>query len=196
MNKYHTKCKYISQYIPYAFFESDSNYNLNVVSKEWLLIQGVGQVELSGGVGDGSYIIAEEVTPSYVKLVYSYGYGDCPSGCINRRNWAYKVYYNCDVEFAGTWEGQLTMPPPPTTIPGCFGVFNTVVMPNPFKDQIVLEYNKTYESYAIADITGKTVKQGVPVYNTIAGLGDLQAGIYILMLNSDGVISKMKIVKE
>ncbi|MFH0733123.1 MAG: hypothetical protein V1773_01575 [bacterium] len=63
-------------------------------------VEGVKQVYPDGVTGDGNNIIAA-ITDEYVTLDYSYGFGDCPAGCISRHYWHFLVYYDGIVEYIG-----------------------------------------------------------------------------------------------
>ncbi len=197
MNKYHINVNnvFVSPNTPYVVLHTDSPYNMHPVADEWLKVTGVNKKELFGYM-DGDYLIADEVTNEYVRLVYSYGYNDCPAGCISRKNWAYKVYYDCSVEFVGSWHGRLEMPTIPTNIPYCPAYYTNTLFPNPFTDRIVIDHNQTYDGYVITDVTGKVVKSGVLTENTITGLGDVPKGMYIITLTKDNIVSlKTKMIK-
>ncbi|RUT78515.1 hypothetical protein [Ancylomarina longa] len=42
-------------------------------------------------IGDGSQIELIDSSPDQINLVFSYGWGDCPSGCIHRHYWDLSV---------------------------------------------------------------------------------------------------------
>ncbi len=39
--------------------------------------------------GAGTEIINDSIYSTHVELTYSYGWGDCPSGCMWRRYWKF-----------------------------------------------------------------------------------------------------------
>lgn len=48
-------------------------------------------VEQDGGMGDGSDIALLKIEDGYRYYKYSFRWGDCPAGCINRHYWVIKV---------------------------------------------------------------------------------------------------------
>ena len=84
-----------------AIFSIQSAQPLNCVAlaKKFEPIVGVNYSEPEGSVGDGNNIIYSKLNDQ-ITLVYSVGWGDCPSGCISRRYWKFNVL-NCEVQFAG-----------------------------------------------------------------------------------------------
>jgi hypothetical protein len=49
-------------------------------------------------VSDGSEITAL-LFDDHLRYTFEYGFGDCPSGCINRHSWKFKVFTDGTVEF-------------------------------------------------------------------------------------------------
>lgn len=64
-------------------------------------IEGVISAGPAGWGGDGDDIIAEG-TPDVWLLDYSVGFGDCPSGCIARHYWTFRVHDDGVVEYLGS----------------------------------------------------------------------------------------------
>lgn len=58
-------------------------------------------VEPNGYAGDGSRITTR-VTDTFVDMDYSFGFGDCPAGCIARHWWTFRVFYDGTVEYLGS----------------------------------------------------------------------------------------------
>lgn len=83
-------------------FSSSRQLNLNPLLNILKSINGVKSAYTDGVFGDGSNITAEIFT-DFIELVYSYGYGDCPSGCIHKHYWKFRVYYDGVVEFVNEW---------------------------------------------------------------------------------------------
>ena len=52
-------------------------------------------------IGDGDRVTATE-TDNGVVIAYSKGWGDCPSGCINRHVWAFRVAPDGRVSYLGS----------------------------------------------------------------------------------------------
>lgn len=52
----------------------------------------------SSCIGDGSQIETINYTSDFIHFIFSYGWGDCPSGCIKRHYWEIGVYGSGIVE--------------------------------------------------------------------------------------------------
>lgn len=89
-----------------AVFTAQANSNVVALSALFAAQPGVSYAEPNGGCCDGS-TITDSVYTDHVRLVYSYGWGDCPSGCTLRRYWEFSVYLDCSVIFNGSWGAQL-----------------------------------------------------------------------------------------
>ncbi len=105
ISKYHLHIYdyYGSKYDRYHYvsFISDNNINGSPLIK---LFKEVSTVYWAGPafvqIGDGNNI-QDSVHTDFVELIYSYGYGDCLSGCICRTYWTFYVYPDCSVEYVG-----------------------------------------------------------------------------------------------
>lgn len=119
-----------------AVFQSDSNYNIPAMVNRFLTIPGVFYAESSNYYGDGNDI-SDSIYSTFVELIYSYGWEDCPSGCINRRFWKFRVYYDCSVEYVGSYGTLLSNPATPLTINeshlnvSCFGLCDGIISLTP-----------------------------------------------------------------
>ncbi len=83
-------------------FTSSRQLNLHPLLNMLKSIKGVKSAFADGVLGDGSNITAE-IFSDFVQLIYSYGYGDCPSGCIYRHYWKFRIYYDGVTEFVNEW---------------------------------------------------------------------------------------------
>lgn len=72
--------------------------NTYALSNKFLGISGVRTSEPNSYIGGGDDIRAEIKDP-YLLYVFTVGWGDCPSGCINRHYWDVAVEYNGNVIF-------------------------------------------------------------------------------------------------
>ena len=84
----------------YALVRSETPINPVALSQQFEGIEGVQYAEQNGYAGDGNDIEAT-VEETSVLLTYSRGSGDCPSGCINREAWTYRVSGDGSVDFVG-----------------------------------------------------------------------------------------------
>jgi hypothetical protein len=125
--------------------------------------------------GDGSRI-QDSVFADHIELNYSYGWGDCLSGCTHRRYWKFKVYFDCSVEFVESYGNTLPL--------GIKKPLNEdwLVFPNPFSS--TLEIGNIHEpcAYRIYAVDGRLLKQGSLDGNQITDLDFLPKGLYFLHL--------------
>jgi hypothetical protein len=63
-------------------------------------IEGVKYASAGSAIGDGNDIEGT-LGDDFVELQYSVGSGDCPSGCINRHYWTFRVFEDGRVMFRG-----------------------------------------------------------------------------------------------
>jgi hypothetical protein len=52
----------------------------------------IKKAQAANCIGDGSHIEIIYFNPDFIQLIYSYGWGDCPSGCTNRHYWELGIY--------------------------------------------------------------------------------------------------------
>lgn len=89
-------------YTSYSFFIAlSSNLELNLIPiintlKTFSFFQSVEYNAY--GIGDGNRITMIR-NENEIELDFSFGEGDCPSGCIYRRHWVFKVDKNCNASF-------------------------------------------------------------------------------------------------
>lgn len=89
-----------------AVLSSEAAINIYALSKMFEPIDGVIFAEPNGYIGDGSNIEGS-IESNYLEYVFSYGWGDCPSGCINRHYWLFQVKFDGTVEFKGSYGDPL-----------------------------------------------------------------------------------------
>jgi hypothetical protein len=70
------------------------------LSERFSHINGV-QEAYPGGLVSGRNGISATLGDDFVELRYSFGYGDCPAGCIHRHYWTFRVYEDGRVTFEG-----------------------------------------------------------------------------------------------
>lgn len=82
---------------------SDSCWNLFPIIEELSSFEFIELAELGGGaVGDGNDLLLYR-TGTSLQFDFSIGWGDCPSGCINRRHWIFNVTSNCEPSFINSF---------------------------------------------------------------------------------------------
>ena len=91
---------------PIARLYSEEARNLLSLSSEFEGIEGVRYAYPVQYLGDGNTI---EVAPrgNAIELLYSKGFGDCPSGCTGRHYWRFSVAVDGSVEFLESYGSPL-----------------------------------------------------------------------------------------
>ena len=72
--------------------------NQEALSKELKKFPFILKAQAVNCIGDGSHIELAYFSPDFIHLIYSYGWGDCPSGCINRHYWELGIYGSGTIE--------------------------------------------------------------------------------------------------
>lgn len=189
INTYHLKAtSFLFEDV--VVLRTDSNYNIRALAKLFEQIPGVSYTEPNGYAGDGSNI-KDSIFSDHIQLIYSYGWGDCPAGCIYRRYWTFNVYFDCSVEFAGSYGDKLqTTGVKESDTEGVFPY------PNPCKNYLILngKYQNFY--YYIYDMNGKVHREGFSINNRIDNLDNLSSGTYIMDIKSKEFNTSFKFLKE
>ncbi|WP_145957623.1 hypothetical protein [Labilibaculum antarcticum] len=79
-------------------YKSKIGINYMALASELKKLPFVLDATSSSCIGDGSQIEIIDNTSDYIHLIYSYGWGDCPAGCIKRHYWEIGVYGSGIVE--------------------------------------------------------------------------------------------------
>jgi hypothetical protein len=172
----------------YVFIESPVIMNLQALVDSFESIEGIEYAEpYNILVGDGDDI---QITFNHdtANIVFSVGWGDCPSGCIDRHYWQFSVF-NCTSEFERSY-GDLF------TIIGDTKSAGWNVFPNPFKDKIFIS-NPLNEiiNIVIHSIHGELLFiQQINTDNI--DLSILDSGMYFLTIESDKECKTIKIIKR
>lgn len=175
-------------------FYTDTNYNIAAITKDLDTIPGVRSAtpNIYGGDGPDIYIPDSSEISNSIPLIYSYGWGDCWAGCLYRRSWEFRIYFDdCSVEFVRSFGSKL-----PTS------VFNdkermeeVTVKPNPFTDKIVIDGLKETDYFQLLNINGQLIKYGKLENHTIYSLESLPSGQYILRVFSPNGVINQKVIK-
>lgn len=80
--------------------------NIFALSKKFVGIEGINYSEPDGIMGDGNDITAS-IDESFITYTFSYGWGDCPAGCIGRHYWEFQVMFDGTVQFIRSYGDQL-----------------------------------------------------------------------------------------
>jgi hypothetical protein len=134
---------------------------------------------------------------TFSEITYRHGWDDCPAGCINSRDWLFRVYEDCSVEFVASY-GDLLLPI--NDLPEV--TFTTKIFPNPATDQINIEMKdlkgdmvqlqllnvdgSQLEYYILPSFNGEITKK--------LDISDLKSGVYSLTLTNENQVFSQKFV--
>jgi hypothetical protein len=101
--------------------------------------------------GDGDYITCSFAHDT-ASLLYSDGWGDCPSGCTERRFWKFTVFPDCSVRFDGSYGDPFSS----------WSVYEPVqktlsLYPNPVTDKLIIEADER-GTVVISDVSGNSIR--------------------------------------
>jgi hypothetical protein len=88
-------------------YHSEIGINQLALATEFEEIDFITSANSSFCAGDGSQIEIIDLENDFIHLIYSYGWDDCPSGCINRHYWEIGVYGSGIVELISESGNQL-----------------------------------------------------------------------------------------
>ncbi|NOU61031.1 hypothetical protein [Marinifilum caeruleilacunae] len=77
---------------------ASTGINQEVLALELKQFPFIYEAQSANCIGDGSQIELAYFSPDFIHLIYSYGWGDCPSGCINRHYWELGIYGSGAIE--------------------------------------------------------------------------------------------------
>lgn len=178
-------------YWPRFVLNSEISYNLNPIIANLKKIEGVGLVGSNNYYGDGNEI-TDSVFTDYVELIYSYGWGDCPSGCAYRRFWKFRVYYDCSVEFVESYGTPLDI-----TSVHYVPSDEVSFFPNPFENFIIVSGIRNEFHYTISNLLGQIVQAGKSIDRiNIDKSTQLNDKIYFLTLEYDNKFVTFKLIHE
>jgi hypothetical protein len=181
----------------WARFDGAINLNMGPLGRLIKPIYGVQYVDtLVNTVLDGDRIDCS-INSEFIELIYSYGWGDCLNGCMYRRYWEFRVYYDCSVEFIDSYGNALPF--------GSVGIQPksppVEIYPNPANDYVKIkgigEQDIPFE-YAVYNTAGVKVFSGKNIDASINFMSVLNNGLYILELNTKEktIRKKIQIVKN
>lgn len=94
------KSKIVLPTAAYFFLYAEESLNLSALCNLLDDIDGINEAFPESLIGDGNNITTE-IYENYILLTYIHGFGDCPSGCINKHYWNFNVYFDGNVQFIG-----------------------------------------------------------------------------------------------
>ncbi len=187
----------------YAVLETDSVWNNRALLALFGPIQGILETEVNASIGLGGRITFEMLTNDRYYDFY-HEFGDCSSGCINRRIWHFMVSLDCSVTYLGFDDsspfGFNPLPYPSncnlTTniaqpLPMVFQVY-----PNPVQGQLQItapKENAIISQAALYDIQGRKLLLTAKFTDQVSiDLKDIARGIYSLVILQQGEVVEVK----
>lgn len=176
-------------------FKTDTNCNIDGLAGKFDALPGCSGGGQNWLAFDGNDI-TDSIAPAFTQLVYSFGWGDCQSGCIFKHYWKFRVYNDCSVQFIGNWG---------SSVKGFFvglseknnSLEHLFVYPNPVKSTLFINYQNLFNKstqLSIYNAIGQLVLE-TPFKNEL-DLSSLKAGIYYLRISGGRGNKFIKIIKE
>ncbi len=195
-NKYNLELKEYHNWSigQYVLVRAKNALNLKPLIDQFKSIQGVSYVQPNRVIGDGNDI---ELIGN--RLIYSYGFDDCPAGCINHYYLTFEVDVDCSVSFLGSGKYPLSNE-------NIYSPFKNTskrpvinLYPNPTSDIVVIDFESDNLSEVllnIIDLGGKVISSKYIEINNnhftqIVDLSIFPKGIYFIKLQS-GSFSELK----
>jgi hypothetical protein len=178
-----------------ARIRTNRPFNTEFIARSMLQQSGVVFANAVTPSGDGSQIVYAN-TPSYNTVTFRYGWGDCPAGCINKRDWLFRVYPDCSVEFVASYGSLLT-----GTI-DLIASRGVEIFPTIADQELQIKLNDTNASgsyqFAILNAQGQTVLSGVQdlvaQQTKTVSLTTLAQGTYYIRLANANYAASQKLV--
>lgn len=145
-------------------------------------------------MGDGNDIIGQ-IIGNEVRLVYSHGTGDCPSGCTYRKNWEFYVYDDCTVSF----EGESYNSPELLVMSTKLRLEGIRIYPNPVTSHLFIEGPEIQLQglrFSIYTLMGQKITEGIVSTNQSIDLSSLAKGNYLLQLQDKDETYSHRLVKR
>jgi len=173
-----------------ASLKSPTNLNIAALAALFEEIPEVVFAEENKYIGDGMNIY-ESIFADHIQLIYYHGSGDCMLGCIYRRYWKFKVYYDCSVEFCGSYNNLNTALGSNEPDSKMVSIF-----PNPFEDLIRVNGFSVPFNYKITNLHGQILTSGISDRMEIGNLAHLKSGLYFVSIQTDNLSYTFKILKR
>jgi hypothetical protein len=170
---------------------TETGANMRALANVLEKIPGVLESDPSGFAGGGGDIV-QEIGDNLVYLTCSYGWDDCPSGCIEKRFWRFSIFPDCSVRFDSSYGNLL-----PKEKVYEVQEEGPLFYPNPATDKITIR-SKVYNDIVISDIEGKTIRTFKSQQElTEVPVAGLPAGTYFISVREhSGEFTSAKFIKQ
>ena len=174
----------------YIELKTNTNKNLHPLLVQLKTVPGIIEVYKNHHWYDGPDIY-DSIYSDHVELIYDYSWGDCLSGCAYHRYWKFKVYFDCRVEYVGSYGNSLPVTGNKEKIEKTLTVY-----PNPFKEAIMVEGVTGPFQYTVTNLLGQQVLQGESESVSMNNLKELLPGLYLLTIQENDRMQTFRIIKE
>jgi len=186
--KYDLRLQYYYHYSTFSMMGIESERVLNVTAlvDVYEQMEGISSVGTENWAGDGNDI--RRFNSGDVNcLQFSYGWMDCPAGCIFRHNWEFSVM-ECEAEYLRSFGT-------PFSLVESNEIPESLVFPNPCSNQLYI-FNPSEDRLKISlfSLTGELILETV-TFSGYLDLTGLDTGIYILNIEKNGEQDCHKIIK-
>lgn len=180
-----------STFVNVATLSTTQNINVIPLCDSIATFAGVQYSEPKSLIGSGNEITYNTIgTDRYYN--FSVGYGDCPSGCIGKHTFKYKVYANCSVDYLGKEDlidPSTSIPAPPncnitTSMENMEKNMPFTIFPNPVKNIITItQTEKLFTTYEIYSLNGTLITENkIDSTNQKVDLSSYSKGMYLVKL--------------
>jgi hypothetical protein len=171
-------------------FSSEKNLNISKMAEMISRLPGVNMV-FNGGYAGGGFDISSKWYDDHIELLYQYGWGDCPSGCIYSRFWKFNIYPDCSVEFVTSYGDKL----PNTSIEQASKP-SIALQPNPFSNTFTITNTQGPVHIKIINMQSALVYDAYTQSNELNDLGDLAPGLYYVQIIEANKNTWIKAIKN
>jgi hypothetical protein len=170
----------------------NTQYLANILGQ----LQGVAFSNAYTYGNDGDRIFFKQ-RDTFAEVTFRHGWDDCPGGCVNSRDWLFRVYDDCSVEFVSSY-GDLLLPI--NELPAV--TFTTKIFPNPATDQLNIEMHDLKGDMVQLQLLGVDGRQLeyyiLPTFNggitKKLDISNLKSGVYSLTLTNENQVFSQKFV--
>lgn len=152
-----------------------------------------------GGDGDDIFF---ETKPDWIELTFRHGWTDCPTGCVFHRDWLFKIYPDCSVEFVAAY-GDLLGTVIAAHEPAAAAIESNIY-PIPASDMVFIQADNLAGSslkIGLVNLAGQVVRTAeAPVFDRrfdgwleLDGLPD---GCYFLTLTAENQTVTHQVLKR
>lgn len=178
-------------------FYTEKTNNVYAVSNEFLTFSGI---EMAYTYDNNSILESKRLNYQKIdeirSLTYSYGWGDCITGCTDWKHWNINVYPDCSVEIVGN------NPPIYTNIDDKEVQLFVKIYPNPIKRFVKFDFKLQQKATVIIEFYNQFGEKVDEVRNGISegkqsiewDTKELKSGIYYFILKSENIKKNGKLI--